>query len=195
MRASAIAFLLFLIYTAGFAQTNHNEIDKSVSLTADSINVFYKALFKTLKAGYIDRKSVDWETVEDQTFLNLRPYTNFKSSLKEITNLFDKINANHCQVYMGEEKYTVTRKAIAKDLYSAQWKNKYDSKPAFEVKVLDGKYGYILMPGMVFSDHSAAHISEIVYNGIDGPRISEHCGPAISGINGPLSFYNYKLFF
>jgi hypothetical protein len=31
-----------------------------------------------------------------------------------------------------------------------------------------------------------------VYNGIDGPRISEHCGPAISGINGPLSFYNYK---
>jgi len=34
--------------------------------------------------------------------------------------------------------------------------------------------------------------SVYVYNGIDGPRISEHCGPVISGINGPLSFYNYK---
>ena len=31
-----------------------------------------------------------------------------------------------------------------------------------------------------------------VYNGIDGPRISEHSGPVISLINGPLSFYNYK---
>ncbi|MDQ1142707.1 S41 family peptidase [Pedobacter agri] len=38
---------------------------------------------------------------------------------------------------------------------------KYDSKLSFEVKVIDDKFGYVMIPGMVFSDNSAENISKI----------------------------------
>ncbi|MFP3548221.1 S41 family peptidase, partial [Rhizobium sp. SIMBA_035] len=38
---------------------------------------------------------------------------------------------------------------------SEQWKEKYAAKPGFEVKILDGKLGYILMPGIKSFDFSA----------------------------------------
>ena len=161
MRATTITFLLILTYTSGIAQTDLNKMGKSRTELADSINVFYKALFKSLKVGYLHRKSIDWKPLEDETYRNLQSYNDFNNSLKQITNLFDKIEATHCIVYRGDDRYTVTRKVISNDLYSAQWKSKYDSKPSFEVKVIDGKYGYILMPGMVFSDNSAEHMSNI----------------------------------
>jgi len=159
MRNKILTFLLVLGCNLGFAQTNKD--NESRIGAADSINVFYKALFKSLKADYLHRKSIDWKSLEDETYRNIQSYNNFKTSLNEIRNLFDKIKATHCIVYNGDDKYTVTRKVISKDLYSSQWKSKYDSKPRFEVKVIDGKYGYILMPGMSFSDNSAEHMSQI----------------------------------
>lgn len=161
MKNIAFVLLLFLSYTTGFAHTIAIKNDKSGITPADSIDVFYKALFKAFKVGYLHRKTVDWKTVEAETYTKLKSYDSFKASLAEITNLFDKLNATHCLVYRGDDKYTVTRKVISKDLYSAQWKSKYDSKPSFEVKVLDGKYGYILMPGMVFFDNSAENMHKI----------------------------------
>ncbi|WP_322975060.1 S41 family peptidase [Pedobacter sp. MC2016-05] len=44
---------------------------------------------------------------------------------------------------------------------SVEWKKKYDSKPSFEVKVIDDKFGYVMIPGMVFSDNSAENICKI----------------------------------
>jgi carboxyl-terminal processing protease len=161
MRTKTFTFLLLLNCPFGFAQTDFTKANKSSTEVADSINVFYKALFKSLKVGYLHRRSVDWKSVEDETYTNLQSYNTFNTSLKEITHLFDKIEATHCMVYRGNDKYTVTRKVISKDHYSTQWKSKYDSKPQFELKVIDGKYGYILMPGMVFSDNSAKHMSQI----------------------------------
>ncbi|MET0573160.1 MAG: hypothetical protein ABWZ79_17180 [Pedobacter agri] len=38
---------------------------------------------------------------------------------------------------------------------------KYDSKPSFEVKVLDDKFGSVMIPGMVFSNNSVENISKI----------------------------------
>lgn len=161
MKNFAFVCLLFLIYTTGLAQTILVKDNKSGITPADSIDVFYKALFKAFKVGYVHRKIVDWKTVEADTYKNLKSYGSFKASLAEITNLFDTINASHCLVYRGDDKYTVTRKVISKDLYSAQWKKKYDAKPSFEVKVLEEKYGYILMPGMVFFDNSAENMRKI----------------------------------
>ena len=58
-------------------------------------------------------------------------------------------------------KYAGTGKPIAKDEYSDQLKNKFQSKPGFEAKVLDGKYGYILIPSMSFFDTSPTYIHNL----------------------------------
>ena len=161
MKNALFVCLLMLTFNTCFAHIITTKNDLPDSTSKDSIDVFYKALFKALKVGYLHRKMVDWKRVEAETYTNLKHYNSFKASLKEITNLFDQINASHCLVYRGNDKYTGTKKTIPKDLYSAQWKNKYDSKPSFEVKVLDGKYGYILMPAMVFFDNAAENMHKV----------------------------------
>lgn len=161
MKKISLTFLLFLIVAGGFANAAVITNDKHPISTADSIRVFYKELFKALKGGYLDRKMQDWKKVEAETYKNLENYSSFKASLTEITNLFNKINATHCLVYRGADKYTVTRKIISKENYTAEWKRKYDTKPSFEVRLLDGKYGYILIPGMVFFDDSPENIRRL----------------------------------
>jgi len=155
MRIAIIILFLVFTYISGIAQTVTKKNSNSLIEATDSIGIFYKALFKTLKAGYLDRKKVDWKSLENDTYKSLESYNTFESSLKEITNVFDKINATHCLVYRGNNRYTATRKPISKDSYSVEWKKKYDSKPSFEVKVLNDKFGYVMIPGMVFFDNSA----------------------------------------
>ena len=118
----------------------------------DSIKVFYGQLFSALKVGYLHKKTVNWQAVESETNQNLKQYNSFKASLSEIKPLFDKIGATHCSIYDKETKYAATPKIISKESYSEQWRKKYNAKPAFEAKVLNEKYGYILVPAMLFFD-------------------------------------------
>jgi len=127
----------------------------------DSIQVFYNELFSTLKKNYLHKKTVNWPGVEAETRQNLTPYDNFKNSLNEIKPLFDKIGATHCNIYYKQNKYAATGKKISLDDYSEQWKKKYATKPVFEAKVINEKYGYILMPNILFFDLSAGNIHKI----------------------------------
>lgn len=135
----------------------------------DSISVFYKELFSALKTGYIDKKTIDWSAVESETWQTVKQFNSFENSLNEIKPLFDKIAANHCIVFYNQKKYTATTKKIPNESYSEQWLKKYGTKPNFEAKVLDDKFGYILIPGMLFFDTSAGNINKIaqpLYNQI-----------------------------
>lgn len=134
---------------------------KDIKTTQDSINVFYDALFSALKKGYLHRNAVNWPLIEEETNQDLKKYDGFKNSLQEVKLLFDRIKATHCIVYDKGTKYAATGKAIVKESFSEQWKKKFDSKPGFEARLLDGKYGYILMPPMVFFDISSDHIHQI----------------------------------
>ena len=117
----------------------------------DSINVFYAKLFSNLKDGYLHKDTVNWQEVEAETTVKLSTYTNFKKSLEEIEPLFSKIGATHCAVIYQDKKYG-TSVSIPPDSYSDQWKKKYATDPDFEVKIIDGTYGYILMPALNFID-------------------------------------------
>ena len=64
MRVAIITLLLVLTYNSGIAQADANKVSKSRKEVADSIDVFYKALFKTLKGGYLDRKKIDWMSLQ-----------------------------------------------------------------------------------------------------------------------------------
>lgn len=153
MKKTLVIFFILGLSLKGFAQKE--------TTAQDSIKIFYDGLFSALKNGYLHRKAVDWKVVEYETKQNLTQYNSFKTSLNEIKILFDKIGATHCIVYDQGKKYSATGKAISKAEYTEQWRKKYAAKPAFEAKVLDGKYGYILMPGMVFFDTSSENVHKI----------------------------------
>jgi len=129
--------------------------------TQDSISTFYNELFSAFKIGYLHKKTVNWPSIETETKENLKRYNSFKKSLNEIRILFDKLDARHCLIFDQKERYSATLKTLPKEAYNEQWKKKYDTKPVFEAKVLEGNFGYILMPGMVFFDTSAENIHQI----------------------------------
>ena len=138
------------------------------SASKDSISVFYDKLFSTLKKEYLYKDKVDWRLIEAETNEKLLLYNNFKESLREVAILFGKIDATHCKVFYQDKAYSVSVKLMPEN-FSDQWKTKYASTPVFETKVLDGKYGYILMPAIIFKDLSSKNIHKIaqpMYNEI-----------------------------
>ncbi|KGO87058.1 peptidase S41 protein [Flavobacterium rivuli WB 3.3-2 = DSM 21788] len=133
---------------------------QQTSASKDSISVFYGKLFSALKKEYLYKDKTDWKVVEAETNKNLLQYENFKESLKEVAVLFGKIEATHCKVFYQDKGYSVPVKFLPEN-FSDQWKAKYASKPAFEAKVIDGKYAYILIPAITFSDVSSKNIHKI----------------------------------
>lgn len=142
-----------------FSMSILNYAQKQAS-SKDSIKFFYDELFSVLKKAYLHKNSVDWKSVEAETKQNLPQYVSFKKSLSEIKPLFDKINANHCSLFYQNTKYAGTGKVIPKDATGEEWRKKFAAKPVFETKMLNSKYAYILMPGMVFMDTSDKNISK-----------------------------------
>lgn len=143
----------------------------------DSIKVFYDGLFSVLKKGYLHRKQVNWPAVEAETRQKLSASGNFGTSLGEIKPLFDKIGANHCGIYYQQKRYAGSGKTIPKEAYTDQLKKKLAAKPAFEARMLNDRYAYILMPAMVFMDTSAKNISNIaqpMYDQIAALKTQHH---------------------
>jgi carboxyl-terminal processing protease len=128
----------------------------------DSIKIFYDSLFITFKSDYLLKNEVNWTEVETEIKGKLANFSDFKSSLSQTTILFDKIKATHCQLFYKDTVYTATPKNYftEKD-FSEQWLKKYSTSPAFEVKVIDNNYGYILMPAMNFEDVSPENINKL----------------------------------
>lgn len=126
----------------------------------DSIRIFYSQLFDNLKADFIDKNEVSWEEVIEETNQKLSKYESLSPSLAEIQPLFDKLGATHCNVYYNNKTYTSTKKSI-KEKLTQQWKTRYAAQPAFEAKVLNNDFGYILIPKIIFSDISAKNIHRV----------------------------------
>ena len=130
----------------------------------DSIKFFYENLFEVMKSGYLFKVNVNWEKVESE--INLKQYSDFKTSLNEVATLFDLTKADHSRVYYDDQEFSGNFPGPTKDDFTEQWIKKYKTKPQFEVKVLDNRYGYILLPGM-YSEKNVHKQSQKLYDQIN----------------------------
>jgi len=146
------------------------------SLSArDSISTFYNKLLSTMKAEYLYKDKVDWKQTELELNNKLQNYTDFPNSLKEITFLFDEIEANHCSVHFNEKAYKDSNGGLSASDLSDQWLKKYATKPQFTVEVLDNQFGYILMPGIDLIDTEKSHkIAQPMYDEINKIKSSQN---------------------
>ena len=154
--------IIYLLFTA-----INVSAQKNLS-TKDSISTFYNKLLSTMKAEYLYKDKVDWPQTESELNKRLQNHTNFKSSLKEITFLFDEVNAGHCSVHFKENVYNDSKESFNASDFSGQWIKKFKTNPTFEVKVLDNQYGYILMPSINVLDSRKVHkIAQPLYDEIN----------------------------
>ncbi|MCD0454232.1 S41 family peptidase [Chryseobacterium sp. LC2016-27] len=133
---------------------------QKLKTSQDSTKVFYDKIFKALEVAYIHKGDQDWRKLKTETFKNLETAKDFKSSLKEVKVLFEKIGADHSKVTYQGKNYGPSVE-ISWENFSKQWMTKFASKPQFEAKILEGKYGYILMPNISFDDFSSENVHKI----------------------------------
>lgn len=131
---------------------------QDLKTSQDSIQVFYDNIFKVMKNGYLYKESVNWEEIESKIKNNLNQYSNFNKSLKEVSKLFDLTNADHSRLYFQQQQISGNFESPTQDDFSEQWIKKYKENPTFNVKVIDGNIGYILMPGIMFTDYTSRNI-------------------------------------
>lgn len=164
---------ILFVLTLSFHTLNAQKIKSS----QDSIRVFYDELFSVMKKGYLYKDKVNWSEIEPKVRVNLSQYTDFNSSLKEVTSIFDFAKANHSAIYYKNSKFNGTPDGPTKKDFSEQWLKKYSTKPQFEVTVLDDQFGYIVMPGMSFKDRSKENIhqqAQPMYDAIDKIKTSRN---------------------
>ena len=168
-----IAILLLTFNT--YAQSSSGRIiGKGLNTPQDSIQFFYSQLFDIMKSGYVYKDNFDWKEIELQVQENLMQYRNFKSSLKEVTTVFDFAKADHCKVEYNNVYFSGNFPGPSIKDFSEQWVKKYSKKPTFEVKMLDNEIGYILMPGIKY-DHTSStnkNLSQIMYDEINKVKSS-----------------------
>lgn len=125
-----------------------------------NIKTFYEALFDHLERDYLHRKDYEWPSLREQTVLRALDAENFSASIALTPSLFDSIKCNHCQIFMGDNFYGSTlNKSLSQDDFSNEFLLEYQEKPMFSVKLLNGKYGYINIPGMLLIDLSIEELS------------------------------------
>lgn len=129
----------------------------------DSIKAGYDAIFSKLQQGFLYKDSVNWQVIKAETEVSLSKYTNFKKSLNEIVPLFSKINATHCAIHYQDKEYNVPAH-FSPDSFNDQWKKKYATNPDLETKIIDNKFGYILMPALNFLDTRPRNVNKISQN-------------------------------
>lgn len=134
-----IRIIVLLVFT-------YNLNAQKINTSQDSIRIFYDKLFSVMHKGYLYKDSVDWKEIESEVQENLTQYPDFKSSLQEVTNIFDSAKADHCRVFYNKAEFSGTNNGPTKKDFSDQWVKKFLTNPVFEVNVLDNQFGYILMP-------------------------------------------------
>ncbi len=162
-----------LVFSLLFAMS-HISYAQSLN-TTDSIRTFYDSLFFHLQKDYLFTDRVDWDTLKPWISFQALESTNLEASLQHCSTLFDKIGGNHCQVFSETGWYASTlNKGLQREEFSDNLLIKYQEhmkNPAVEVQVLENKFGYLLLPGMLLlnvSQDSLDRKSQEIYDAILG---------------------------
>ncbi len=141
-------FLIALIFLGGnlFAQP------VATVSSRDSIVTFYDSLFTTLESRYLYWERIDWDSARAATLERTAAATSFEESLYTLDSVFLGIGGNHLQLFYGGGSISAPTPELGEADFSPGWIEKYVTQPGFEARLLEGKYGYLLIPSMVLLD-------------------------------------------
>jgi len=151
---SLIITSLFLFSNVAYGQGEPLTVE-------DSINTFYTKLFEELKANYLNTASIDWPTVESYIMKEALKSETLERSLEVSVKLFDTIQGDHLLLFSEKNWYNSTLgKKITAEQFNQSLADAYTNNKPFEAKVINGNYGYVLIPGMPLIDATRAELDE-----------------------------------
>lgn len=135
--------------------------------TQDSITIFYSEIFELMKNDYLYKDNLDWKEIENEIMQNVTEYPNFNKSLAQVPHLFDLTKADHARLYYKQNQLTGNFAVLTKDDFSKEWVEKYKTDPTFEVKIISRNVGYILLPGITFTEYNSKSIHNLAQSMYD----------------------------
>ncbi|MEO1172004.1 MAG: S41 family peptidase [Myxococcota bacterium] len=118
-----------------------------------TVTDFYDRMFEVLKAEYIFRDSVAWPRIHQAVMEKALKEENFDDAVSHSADVFDAIKCDHCLLFTESFRLSGTlSKPISADDFSTNFLKRYEQRPKFDVRLVDGNVGYILIPGMLLID-------------------------------------------
>lgn len=137
----------------------------------DSVKTFYNYLFNLTQTEYLYRNEINIDSAIIVTKKSLIEAKTFEDALNQLPNYFDAINCNHCSLFYGRRTIYPNIGEPSDSLFSEGLKEKFQTMLGFEAKVLDNKYGYILVPPVIFNsfinEEKLSRVSSEFYNKIN----------------------------
>lgn len=170
--ALALASILFISCKQNNKTSSTEDIHKSYEkIENDSIKTFYNFLFDLTKKEYLYRNEINVDSAITVTKKSLAEAKTFKDALRQLPNYFDAINCNHCSLFYERRTIYPNIGAPSDSLFSKGLKDRFKTMIEFETKVLDNKYGYILVPPVIFNsfinEEKLSSVSSKFYNKIN----------------------------
>lgn len=127
--------------------------------TNDSIRLFYDSTFKIMENSYLYKDSIDWKQIKPYIYQEALKENNFEASLKAFSIFVDTVGDSHSHIiYQGNPFGNLSVGNFGESDFNESWLAKYTSGVGFEIKVVDGKYGYISIPAMpLITDKDSLH--------------------------------------
>lgn len=168
----ALASVLFISCKENNKTSSTEDIHKSYEkIENDSIKTFYNFLFDLTKNEYLYRNEINVDSAIAVTKKVLLEAKTFNDALRQLPNYFDAINCNHCSLFYGRRDIYPNIGAPSDEAFSESLKQKSKTMLDFEAKVVDDKYGYVLVPPVLFNsfvnEEKLSNVSTEFYNKIN----------------------------
>ncbi len=138
MRKILFTSLILLAFsvTTTFAQDDH--------FKHDTLRATLTKVFQTVKRNSVYRQQVDWNKLENTVFKKATTPLNFEDFQHSVKLMFSSIGDKHAALFVNGKKLSAVDTPIA--LRSTLVDELKSNNPQLNTKILDDKYGYILVP-------------------------------------------------
>ncbi len=128
--------LLLLFFATSFAQAQGSG--------HDSLSVTLTKVFKTVKQNSVYGQQVDWNTLENSIFKETSAHLSFAEFKRKVKLIFAGIGDKHAALFIKGEKIIAADSAVK--LRPSLLLELQHSNLKLHTQILNGKYGYILVP-------------------------------------------------
>ena len=147
-----------------------NAQNANTSSVKDSIHIFYDQLFEELEANFLYRDEVDWPQIKSYIKGEALNEETFEASLNFSSTLFDTIRGDHLLLFSEKYSYGSTlKKQLSQEQFSRSLLELYSKEHAFHIKLLEGDYGYVFIPGMLLlheTQEQLDSVSQKIYDAV-----------------------------
>lgn len=132
-----ISLMLFFAVVTTSAQVEH--------ITNDTLKATLSKVFQTVKRNSVYRQHVDWNKLENYVFKNVEIPLSSEDFQLSVKTIFSTIGDKHAGLFKNgknvsaNNKPTIIRAALLDELKR--------NNPQLHTKILESKFGYILIPG------------------------------------------------